>query len=213
MLKLIDLSHIEKSDVSTANSAFEVWKQVYTPILTEANEQIRPEFFWKSKLLCVIEREQLIEGFMLASIYDLSLNGLIDIPYFAPLGDSMKAKLVDDEEKIFTCEWVTVHPLLRGKFSKVQIGDVVMGLGFRAFMDSPCTLAMGFSRTDLKADKMAESFGFENQGMICRHGIECGIMMLRKSNFKSHRYFKTQQVIEELYANKENKTHLISGDL
>lgn len=210
MLKIIDLTNIKKTDVQTVNAAFEVWQQVYGPILQQAGETLTPESFWKCRLLTVIESEEMVEGFMLHSIYDLSLKGLVDIGYFSPLSAAMKAELVDNEEVIFTCEWVTVHPTLRGRFSKVQIGDVVMGVGFRSFLDTPCTLAMGFSRTDMKADKMAESFGFENKGMIRRHDIECGIMMLRKENHKAHRYGKTQARIEELYHLRLNNNEIVS---
>lgn len=117
--------------------------------------------------------------------------------------------MIQDGEKVFSCEFVTVRPDLRSKFSKTSYGDLMMGTAFKVFKESSCTVAMGFSRTDNKADKMAMKFGFKKLDLVHLHGIECGVMSLHKSDLVDHPYKPTQDAIEALWETRENHVYTL----
>jgi hypothetical protein len=213
MFTIIDFSNLTKETRPIVNQAFKIWKDTYSEILSESGEKLIPEYFYRSKIMTAIYEEGLVKAFLLHNIYDLTLCGVSELSYFEPVNDILKCRLIKSEAKIFSCEWVTVHPELRARFSKVQLGDVMMGLAFKTMMDSSCDSALGFSRLDNKADKMALKFGFEKLDTIVRHGKECGVMYLSRENLKPHPYTKTQEIINELYQNKVNFSNLINSNL
>ncbi|MFZ4404263.1 MAG: hypothetical protein ACOYOK_09200 [Pseudobdellovibrionaceae bacterium] len=202
MFLVIDLHQLNQFTLPIVNQAFDLWKSVYSEILENAGEILVPDYFYKCKIISVIYENDIVQAFTLHNVYNLSANGVCDLSYFSPLNEFTKQKLKHEGHKVWTCEWVTVHPDFRGRFTKVQLGEVIMGLAFKLFAELDCTSAMGFSRKDIKADRMAEKFGFISIDTIVRHGIECGVMFLKKENLLPHPYEKTQIKIDSLYENK-----------
>ncbi len=135
---------------------------------------------------------------------------MIDLPYFDSVSLEIKKQLLENREKIFSCEFVTVHPELRARFSRIQHGDLIMGLAFKVFEFSSCTSAMGFSREDNKADKMAMRFGFEKIDRINLHGINCGVMILKKQNLKEHPLEIASTEIKNKFNNMSNSFYHIN---
>lgn len=211
MFLIIDLAIIEESQKKFINQAYDIWTETYEPILSEAGEKISADYFYRCRLITILTAGDQVQAFMLHNFYDLSLAGVRDLSYFNPARHLIENGAIKESSKIFSCEWVTVHPDLRARFSKVQLGDVMMGLAFKAMQGSHCNSAMGFSRTDNKADRMAEKFGFEKLDLIKRHDKECGVMFLEVDSLKDHPYSKTQETINAFYEDKMNFSSIINN--
>lgn len=103
-----------------------------------------------------------------------------------------------------TVEWVTVHPDLRKRFSRIQYVDILMGLAFHQMNAGKFHSAIGFSRTDLKADRVVEKFGGKRFELTQQHDIECALMVMERVNLKRHENDRTAQMIDDLYFVKQD---------
>lgn len=186
------------------NECYALWLETYSPIVEAAGKALEPSSFFNNKILSVIHEQGSVLSFACNNIHDLSDPSVRALPYFARLSGTLMERLRN--LKVFTVEWVTVHPEQRAKVSKVQQSDLIMSLGIRSMMHSPCNAAIGFSRTDLKADRIAERSGGRPQEYVSVFNIECAVMLALKSWVTTHKYQAVQNVIDELWTNKINHT-------
>lgn len=198
--QVIDFADRKNFDFDLANKAFEMWKETYEPIVAAAGETLPVDYFWKSRLALVLTGEDGIIGFCLSNFIDFRSAGVSGLSYLNPASDIVKQRFQNDSKKILTVEWVTVAPALRARFSKVQYVDIIMGLSFCYMRDAGFDCAMGFSRTDQKANKIVQKFGGDQLELTQRHGIECGVMVMEQSKLIAHPISKTQAAIDEIYS-------------
>lgn len=198
---LLDLNYITNSNEPMISACYELWRDVYKPILEECGETIRPDLFYRAKLLSVIHEGARPIAFCLHNNFAANLSGMTEHGYFEPTDLNTRSFLKVNKHQVFSVEWVTVHPAERGKFTKLQKADLIMGLAFKAAIASPYSCVMGFSRTDLKADKLAGKFGVQCLGMTTRHGIECGVMFLEIEKLTDHPTTNVAHAIQELWDN------------
>lgn len=209
--EIIDLSKIDKLNKALIENTYSVWKSVYEPILNEANEAILPDYFWKARMISVIHEKNTPVAFALHGSIPIFMDDVENISYFFPLSDVLKHKLKKFSHQILTIEWVTVNPEHRGKFTKVQPVDLIMGLSFKLLENSHWEASMGFSRTDLKADKVAEKFGVRSQGEVTRHDIHCKLMYVEKEWLTPHPFKKVQLAIDDLWINRVDHTSYLQN--
>ncbi len=107
-------------------------------------------------------------------------------------------------DRVFAVEWVTVHPDRRAKFSKVQLADLIMGVSTRFMLETESDFVMGFSRTDLGADRIAACLGIRPHGLVNFHGIECQVMIGRRQWVGAHRFAVVERAIEDLWNRRED---------
>lgn len=207
--ELIKLNKQEVESSELVKSCFALWLETYAPIVESAGKTLEPSSFFNNKILSVIHDQGLVLSFACNNMRDLSDPEVRAMPYFARLSDTLMGRLKD--LKIFTVEWVTVNPEHRAKVSKVQQADLIMSLGIRSMAHSPCDAAIGFSRTDLKADRIAERSGGRAQEYVNIFNIECAVMLALKSWVTGHKYQVVQDVIDELWLNKINQINEIEN--
>lgn len=199
-LSIIDLASVTSDLKPLVNHAFRIWLKEYTEIFSACGETVIPELFWRSKIMTVIHDESGVQGFSLHNFYDLSLEGVASLGYFEPVNDFLITRMIRYGEKAFSVEFVTV----RDDLKKNGLAARVMGCAFNAFAISSCTIATGFSRTDVKADQLAMKFGFKKLDLIQLHGIECGVMVLHKADLVEHPKPEVQADVRALWENKDN---------
>jgi hypothetical protein len=207
MFALIDLSKTNKTSVKLLNRAYDLWYSNFTDILNESSEELKPDYFYRCKYVSVLYDQDIIKAMCLHNVFDFGASGVSELDYFKPLNPFLKESFLKEKIRILSVEWVLVNPELRARFTKVQYADIIMGLAFKVLSDSGLDAAMGFSRTDLKADLVAEKFGTKKLDLIKRHNIECGVMLLRKNDLVKHPFKKTQEVIDQEYLSRTDYTY------
>ncbi|OFZ29708.1 MAG: hypothetical protein A2622_10830 [Bdellovibrionales bacterium RIFCSPHIGHO2_01_FULL_40_29] len=203
MYAIIDLARLNPESLAIANRAYEMWHSRFVSILDEAGEKLTPDYFYRSKYISVLYDDTKVIAMCLHNVLDLQAKGVSELSYLDPVNQILKAQLKKRSERILTVEWVAVHP----DSVRQKCADIIMGLAFSFLSDSECTAAMGFSRTDYKADKVAEKFGTQKLDLIIRHGIECGVMLLKKENLKPHPDKSIQETIDDLYGERLDFTY------
>jgi hypothetical protein len=203
---LHDLSGLSKESIRTLESVFEMWEEIYNPILTAANEVLNPDAFFRARYLLCISTDNQPVAFCLMNSIDLKMGPNAGRSYFRPVPAHRLSELVNESEKVLTVEWVTVRPESRVQFKKVQLADLVMGAAFRFLHQTDHTLAMGYSRTDVGADRIAASFGVRPFEEIQLHGIKCRVMIGRREWVSKHRFSIVESAIENLWSSAQNFT-------
>lgn len=203
---LHDLSILSNESLRTVESVYQMWQEVYSPILTAANEALHPDTFFRARyLLCLSDSDQTI-AFCLMNSIDLRVPQNAGRSYFNPVPSQRMAEFVSARDKVLTVEWVTVRPASRVLFKKVQLADLVMGAAFRFLHQTDHTLAMGYSRIDVGADRIAASFGVRAFDEIKLHGINCRLMIGRREWVGKHRFTVVESAIETLWCSANNFT-------
>lgn len=209
-LEFIDLGRVGDDDAPIVNSTYDLWLETYTPILKTAGETIRPELFYRSKVLTLIRDSTKVLSFSLNNVLNLSLNGVDDLSYFSAMPKDILGHLKASRQKMFTIEWVTVHPDERAKLTKIRQSDLIMAISIFAMTNTHCDAAMGFSRIDLGADRLAAKFGARPHGTVSVHDIDCNVMIARKEWYLKPKHALLASIVSDLWKNKINKTQLVS---
>jgi hypothetical protein len=212
-LEIVDFSNIRPAQVSLMNSVFSLWRETFTPILEGANEILRPETFFRAKIASVIHTDGCIHSFSLSNVLDLRINGADELGYFHEMPKGLLAEFKNRGTRLMTIEWVTVHPEMRHKLTKIQQSDLIMGCSIRALLHTECDGAIGYSRIDLGADRIASRFGARPQDKVMAHGIECNVMLARREWVTEHKFKVVQNAVDELWNGKLNTTSLISNNI
>ncbi|MEZ0390718.1 MAG: hypothetical protein ACAH59_00785 [Pseudobdellovibrionaceae bacterium] len=208
--EIISLADVPTAKTTLVSHCFQTWKEVYEPILTEAHETLSADYFYRCKMLSVLhDGEQNPIAFSLLNNMNSQLAGVLDLSYFEPAPEAFKKRLQNQKEQVMTIEWVTVHPNQRGKFTKIQPADLIMGLTLKLATYTPYTAVMGYSRVDMKADKIGGKYGPQPYAEINRHGIVCKVMFAKTSELHGHPLQKVQSLIDELWTQKENHSSLV----
>lgn len=199
--KVIDLNHFEAKDIPYAQQSFDLWLRVYNEILTKNNEKLDAELFLRSRYLSVLIKDQIVRAFCLLNIQNVNWKENIKLNYFRYSTDSVKHLILSNGYKLMSLEWLTANPEFRGQFTRHQPNEVLMSLSLQWMKLNGFDGMMGYSRTDLKADKVGEKFGGRPIDTIIRHGIECKIMLALSKDVIVHPNQKTQMYIEEILRN------------
>lgn len=210
---LHDLSNLSSEHLRTIETVYEMWEETYRPIVSAANEDLHPDSFFRARyLLCIYdsvssESSQPV-AFCLMNSIDLKIPQNAGRSYFRPVPYLRMKDFVSAGDKILTVEWVTVRPANRVQFKKVQLVDLVMGAAFRFMHRTNHTLAMGYSRIDVGADRVAASFGVRPFDDIQLHGISCRLMIGRREWVGKHRFAVVESAIETLWSSARNFTSI-----
>ncbi len=201
-INLQNLTALSSDDVRLLSNVIDLWKETYSAILKNAGEDFRADDFFAARAAMILHEGHTPIGFCLLNSRHLGLPGTSDCSYFHALPLEVLEQLRKSQEKMFSIEWVTVHPEHRAKFRKVQIADLLMGVSFRVFHTTDHSMAIGFSRTDVGADRIAMNFGGRGFAEISLHGIPCRVMLGRKEWIGAHRFAVVEKAIEELWQTK-----------
>lgn len=207
--EIIDMARLQNEQRPLIAQAYGMWRETYAPILKAAGESLMADHFYRAKIMNVIHTDGRIHSFSLNNVLDLALPGLPELGYFAEMPPTLLKSFVASETRLFTIEWVTVHPELRGKMTKIQQADLIMGLSIREMTHTHCDGAIGYSRIDLGADRIASRFGARPQEQITAHGIACNVMLARREWVTPHKYAVVQKAVDDLWNSKTNHTSLI----
>lgn len=198
-MSLQNLAALSESDRQLLSNVVALWEETYRPILQQAGEVLSFDDFFGAKSIVVLHEADFPIGFCLLNSRSLGLKGVEKCSYFRALPQHILLEIQSTNESLFSIEWVTVHPQHRAKFRKVQIADLIMGIGFRVFHLSQHSMAIGFSRTDVGADRIAMNFGGRGFAEIQLHGIPCRVMLGRREWIGSHRFSIVERAIENLW--------------
>jgi len=210
-LELIDLSSIRPEQVTLLNSAFGLWRETFEPILNKAQERLQVDTFFRSKIASVIHTNGHLHSFSLSNVLDLRINGTNELGYFHEMPKKLLSEYVNRGTRLLTIEWVTVHPEMRLKLTKIQQADLIMGCSLQALLHTDCDGAIGYSRIDLGADRIASRFGARPQELVQAHGVDCHVMLARKEWIIPHKFKVVQDAVNELWNKRLNTTSLIAN--
>lgn len=110
--------------------------------------------------------------------------------------------LISQKRPYLTFEWLTVAKEFQGSFSKVQPVDLALGVSLEFMREYGYGGAMGFSRQDIKTDKVTMRFGFQKHGEVERFGLTCSIMMIEPEQIVAHPIRPTAEKVAFLWANR-----------
>jgi len=206
----LELARIDRVYYAIINSCYEMWKETYGEILSAAGEKLSADSFFRSRFISIIHQNYSPIGFCLHSVYDFSLNGMVELPYFFYVGSHFLNKLENEKRRLLSIEWVTVHPEYRKRFAKVQYVDLVMGMGLEMLKLSSCDSTMGFSRKDLQADRIVAKYGVREMEEIVRHGISCAVMFAEVENLVEHPYRAVNVELKNLLSSLETNNDYLS---
>ena len=203
--KIYDLANIPSSEKANVSRIYDVWNQVYTPILKDSNEVLRSDYFFRTKfLVALFDESEKPLSFSLHNNYDLQLHGVATHSYFDVAPPAFMELISKEQHQVLTYEWVTVHPDERGRKTEAKSSHVLMGLASKAAQASPYTSPMGYSRVDFKADKNAELYGFKALMDTYRHNILCKVMFCRKHEFHPHPSGFVADVVDQVWEKRTN---------
>lgn len=200
---IVDINSTQFQHIDLINKCYQLWKEVYEPIHAEAKQRLEPDAFYKAKFLAVIHDDNNIPlAFCTHNVLDMRLLDIDQIGYFKGSSEPFLQLLRNEKHLMLTVEWVTVRPQDRVRFSKLQYYDVIIALNNRLLQMTNFTAAMGFSRMDLKVDRMLSKFGHKGYGEVLRHDIPCQIMMIKPNEIKPHPFKIVEQTADELWAKR-----------
>lgn len=203
-LILIDLDRIRENDIGLVEECHSLWVETYKPILEAAGESLHSDGFFRSRVLMAVRQGDVLVGFCLARFFDLRVSSMAKASYFDPMPEVLLRGLSEQGDRVFAVEWVTVRPEQRAKFSKVQLADLIMGVSTRFMLETESDFVMGFSRTDLGADRIAACLGIRPHGIVNFHGIDCQVMIGRREWVGAHRFAVVERAIEDLWARRQD---------
>lgn len=205
-LQIIDTLAAPAADLIKLNDVIKLWKDVYTPILSAANLKLSIDSFQKARTVTVLNDDSgAVIGFALNNYINCSLLDMYQHSYFKDCPEIFKEELKIKKHHIMTIEFVTVNPNYQKRFSKVQYVDVLMGIQTQMMLTSNISAVMGYSRMDLKADKIAQKFGALSRGVVKMFDIDCSIIFLPRELVRPHPFAQTQELITKLYYKNNRK--------
>lgn len=211
---LIDLGNILDNSVNLIEQAYVLWEKTYSEILKSSGEILNPDAFWRSKILAVIEDNGQIVGLHLYNSFDLRINSINKHSYFSHIQPEKVAEIKSSRiNSLMSCEFLTVHPSHRGKKNQISMAEVIVGLCSKVLVHSPWDALIGISRTDFKVDKMSAKIGANSVGDTQRHNIDCKLVLAKKDQIKKIEHKETVDLVENLWAQKNNLTYLILNEL
>lgn len=108
-------------------------------------------------------------------------------------------KKIQGQGEFLTIEWMAVHPDKLGRFTKVQPVDLILGSGLRFMQECGFQGGLGFSRQDIKTDRVTERFGTKKMGEVQRFGLNCSLVLVRNHELLQHPIARTQEVLNQLW--------------
>lgn len=202
---VLHFSFIPSSHVGLVSECFRIWSEVYHPILNQSGERLTVDYFYRCRMLSVlVDETSKVIAFCLINNMQTEIPHILEHSYFEPAPREYLERLKAEREHVMTIEWVTVNPTERGKFTKIQPVDLIMGLTFKLAQFSAYTAVMGYSRIDLKADKVAAKFGPRPMGDTNRHDVHCKVMYCKTRDLNGHPISKVQTLIEDLWRYRDH---------
>ena len=203
--KIFDLTVISKEHERVLSKVYDLWEEVYTPILKQSGETLRSDYFFRCRsAVALLDAFENPIAFILHNHFYFGINGCNVHSYFDISPQAYKDLHRKEESIITTFEWVTIHPSFSRKKEEIRPAHVVMGLSMLAVQQSNSTGFMGYSRTDFKADKNAEIFGFRALEDLYRHNIHCKLMFASQADVKTHHNPAVVDVTNKIWLKTEN---------
>lgn len=108
-------------------------------------------------------------------------------------------KMIEGRKRFLSMEWLAVHPDHLGKFTKVQPVDLILGAALKSMNESDYDGAIGFSRQDIRTDRMTERFGSRKMGEVIRFELTCSLVFMWRGELKPHPIGRTQDTIDDIW--------------
>lgn len=108
---------------------------------------------------------------------------------------------IKNKVNLFSVEFMTVDAKFRGKFTKYQPVDIMVGLVLR-LMQNSADAVIGFSRQDNQTDKLSFRMGTRSVGTVDRFSLPCSVIFCESHNVKPHPIGKVENKINELWSNR-----------
>lgn len=209
--KVFDLSVVDKKNERTLSKVYDLWDEVYAPILKQSGETLRSDYFFRCKsAVTLLDAFENPLAFVLHNHFYFGINGSNIHSYFDISPQDYKDLHSKEQSIITTFEWVTIHPSFSRKKEEIRPAHVIMGLSMLAVQQSHSTGFMGYSRTDFKADKNAEIFGFRPLEDLYRHDIHCKLMYASQADIKSHYNPTVVDLTNKIWSSAQNYSPFFS---
>ena len=204
---VVSINKVDKSQVWLLDAAFKVWLEVYSERVTSSGSRLDHDRFLASEKLAIIHAESEIKAFSLMNTYNLTWEKQIERWYFSYAPMSVQASLIESKPTILSVEWLTANPAVRGRFTRFQPNEVLLSLMFRYMKDSGYAACMGYSRTDIQADKSAQRCGAKPFAVTDRYGDECMVMMALAKDDLTHTDPRTEKHVKSIYDDYLTRTY------
>lgn len=210
---LIDLANIDPKLLALVDQAYFLWESTYLKILSASGETLNPDCFWRSKILAIIEENDVIIGLHLYNAFDLRMKSITRHGYIENFNESQIRQIRSQGiDRVMSCEFLTVNPDFRGKVSGFSWGDVIVGLAAKVCLASSWDGMVGISRTDFKVDRMAKRIGAADTDKVIKHEIECRIVVASKALLQPSPDLQVQRMIRQLWSQIDNQANWIKSN-
>lgn len=199
---IINTSSPNDLEINLLNSIVSLWENTYTKI---AGNRLPFDSFHRARSVCVLHENNTVIGFGANNYFYCGIDKTTDHSYFNQCSQEFKNELISKKSKIMTIEWITINELYQKRFSKIQYSDIIMGIQIHHMKESGFDAAMGFSRMDIKTDRLAKKFGAISKGEISMFNIPCSVIYMPQELVTRHPITKTQEIIIDLYNKATNK--------
>lgn len=208
--KLINLKQpLQQSRI--LESIYVLARDVYNPIFAKHNYAIKPESIYGNDFALILSDESNVLAFSLLRVQQIELLDQIHSSYFNDITCDLKTAIKSKCKNLLSIEWVTVNPICRGKFSKYQPADLIIGLSLMYAANSVFDGAIGLSRMDIGAERISPRYGATQLGVVKRYDIDSAIMFMPKSDFKLPEHSGLKNKIVELWNSHQQPEHQIAA--
>lgn len=199
---VIDMTNIPDHKTHLVDSAFGLWKAVYSEELERRGLKLCIEDFWNCRLLCIIEDRGVIIGTHNYNVFDLRTRAQ-EHKYFNDVTPERIEILKSQKmHRLMSMEYLLVNPLFRGSKSSVRWGEVIIGLGFNVMVHSPWDGIIGIARADKNVNTMGKRMGCSETESITKNQTPCKVMIMGKSEIKDNVDKDTQKIINNLWRDR-----------
>ncbi len=189
--------------------AYLAWRQVWEaefkalnfPIQDLANDFLRQDY-----IPLLVSGDE-VAALHLYSEFNISNRAITDHKYFTSNypPEFLQALRSRGVKTVMSMEYLTVSPAWRAKQIKIQLADVMIGLGIKLLPETRAQAYIGPARNDYKVSNKTYSFGFECiQANVVNHNVSCDLVAGFRDKLVSSPDQKIAGLIQTLWSNRLN---------
>lgn len=202
---LFDMANIGEDSVKIINKVFSLWKRVYGEELSRRSLPLHEEDFWNCRLLTVIEDDDSIVGALISNSFNLKTEVSQSHKYLREIPATRLSSFKESGgDYLMSMEYLLVNPDYRKNKAKVHWAEIIVGLGFKAMVNSPWTAVVGIAREDKGVSKMILPAGGNESDQLIKNQTPCRVVFVTKKDYRPHENREMRDIIDTLWFGKEN---------
>lgn len=199
---------IQSTSLSCAiyNKTYLHWKQIWSQVLNLEND-LHSDTFLRQDLICpIIYKNEQIIGLICCTFFDGKVDAYLDQSYLS----GFKNKISSDEfaREFMSIEYLSVDEQYRKTKIGFSLGDVLLGLSMKVFLQSSAQFVLGTARSVIKVDRNCFDFGFSNLGEIQKYGHPCTLIYNSRTTCRENSSPILNEIISYLWQNRDDRTYI-----